>query len=358
MKIKAFHLCLPLLLTASTHAETSITPFFTSHSFSNVIPVKQLIKDDWKQAPDSDASNAFTQNEAGIRAYINNFSLSISHRYDYFVDTNSDTAEVFYLNRQDKALDTQDRYDIDLKLLHQRSNGVRLGYKLDFQSFSTEFRLGYWQLNATRESNLNGVVSSDLNGNIAADAQLSEYYSTSNFLRRQNNDDWETRGSGVTLDAHFQWQPTTDINIAIDLKDIYSDFQLKDSGFSDGVVDTDGTFINSIGGVAYLPLYRGREITAKHQFELPKTIHINAVYNQNDLGYLVNITRQGNINFYYVGVEFYSKNTTTRLMLDIENTAPEIQFSSDWLTAYFSIDDTDINKAMLLKLGLNLHFAF
>ena len=359
MKKRLLYISGLLALAAdNSYAATSVEAFVTSHSFSNILPIKQLIEDDWQQAPEQSASDAFTQNEVGVRAYFDNFSFSVSQRYDYFVETNSDTAQAFYLNRNDLALDSQSEYYAKLKLFHQRSNGIKVGYKLNFDRFSSELRIGYWRLLATRESQLNGLISSDLNGNIAADAQLSEFYSTNNFLKRQNSDDWQTQGSGVTVDLHMRWQPSNNIDISLDITDIYSDYKLDNAGFSKGKIDTDGTFINSIGGVAYVPLYRGIETAKRHNFDLPETVNVDAIYRTDDLAYVTHFTRQGDINFYYAGVQFESEDSTTRLLFDIANIAPEIQFQNKWITAYLSLDDIDIDQAMLAKLGVNVHFQF
>lgn len=359
MKASQFCTMIILLLpTIAAHATAQVEAFTKSNSFSNILPIKQLIKDEWQQSPDSSSSHAFTQNEVGLRGYSNNFSLSVSQRYDYFVNTNNDTAQAFYFDRHNMPFDREQQYDIKLKLFHQQSNGIRLGYKFNFEHFSSEVRLGFWRLNETRESHLHGQVSTNISGNISANANLKEFYNTNNFLKRKNSDDWKTEGTGVTVDVHMRWQPRNDLEISIDLTDIYSEFSLDDSGFSEGKIDTDGTFINSIGGVAYVPLFRGIETSSEHQFKLPKTVNIDAVYQHNELAYLTHFTRQGDVNFYYLGMQFKSKHTITRLLLDIKNTAPEIQFHNRWLTAYFSIDDTDVDQAMLMKLGINIHLNF
>jgi hypothetical protein len=352
-----FLTCL-VFLSPFSYASNKVEFFTISQSFSNILPVKQLIEDDWQKSPENKASNGFTQNEIGIRSYWENFSLSISHRYDYFVSSNSDTAQAFYLDRSDLALDTQEKYNIDLKLFHQRSNGLRVGYKFEFENFSGEIRLGYWDLNTTRESNLTGTLSSDLNGNISAIAKLDEFYSSDNFLRRRNTDDWDTDGSGLTLDVHLVWKPTKNISIYTDLQDIYSDFTLDNSGFSEGIIDTDGTFINSVGGVAYLPVYRGRETTDQHKFELPEQLSIVSLYHSDELSYLARYKRQGEQNFYYFGVEMLHENSFTRFSFDIENAAPEIQYRNDWFSFTFSIDNLRIDRVMLLNLGLNINYSF
>jgi len=373
MKVKHFYLlllllCLPFTTLAKeiileenqSRKDNKIEFFAISQSWSNILPVKQLLKDEWQQAPSSSASKGFTQNEFGVRTYLHNFSFSISHRYDYFVFSNSDTANAFYLDRSDLALDTQSEYNIDLKLLHQRSNGIRLGYKFEFEKFTIEPRLGYWDLSATRESYLTGTLSSDLNGNISGIAELQEFYSDRNFLRRRNVDnDWDTDGSGLTLDVHISWKPTENITLLADLKDIYSDFTLDNSGYSEGKVDTEGTFINSVGGIAYLPLYRGKEIEDKHQFELPEQVDVMALYhNTKKFSYLARYRHQGEQDFYYLGFEVQHESSSTRFSIDIENLAPELQFKNNWFTLIFAIDDFDIDKALQLNLGLNLQYCF
>ncbi len=346
------------VLSINANASTKVEAFTTSHSYSNILPIKQLIDDDWQQPPDQGASDAFTQSEVGIRAYIDNFSFSVSQRYDYFVKTEQQTAQAFYLNRNDLALNTLDEYKINFQLLNQRSNGIKVGYKFQYNNFTTDIRLGYWRLLATRDSYLNGVISGDDNGNISASAQLNEFYSTDNFLKRRNSDDWNTQGTGLTVDLHMRWQPSSNIDLKLSITDLYAEFTSKNTGYSAGKLDTDGTFINSIGGIAYVPLYRGIETSAEHQFSIPVTINLNALYRTKKLTYVTQFLRQSDINFYYVGVQFEHENSSTRLLLDIENTAPEIQFHHPWITAYFSIDDTDFNQAMLFKLGINLHLTF
>jgi len=338
--------------------ETRVEFFVDSSSYSNILPVKQLIEDDWQKAPKSSASDGFTQNEIGARVHWNNFSFSASHRYDYFIFSNSDTAKAFYLDRSDQNLNAQEKYNLDLKLFHQRSNGIRLGYKFIFDNFSSEIRLGYWDLTATRESYLTGTLSSDSNGKIKALADLKEFYSDNNLLHRRNTNDWDNDGSGITLDIHLAWQPTDSISLFADLKDLYSDFSLDNSGYSEGIFDTHGTFINSVGGKAYLPIYRGKETESKHQFELPEQIDLLGLYHTEQLSYLARYKRQGEQNFYYLGFEMQHQDASTRIALDIENLTPEIQYKNKWFTLLFAIDDLRIERALQLNLGISVNYSF
>jgi hypothetical protein len=343
----------------------NISAYVLSESYSNILPIKQLIDDEWKQAPATDSSIGFTQNELGLKAYLGNFSFNVAHRIDYFVFTNPDTAQAFYLERTDQPLTTQDSYQLSLKLHHQRSNGFRIGYQWQFEGFSTEINIGYWDVSATRESQITGEIFGEENNNITGTAELNEFYSDKNFLKRDNFNHWDIDGYGITLDFLADWTINSELDITLEIKDLYSKFNMKNLGYSQGNVDTDGTFINSLGGKSYLPLYRGRETADDYQFHLPEQVNLVAHYLAENLssehittGYLARYKRQGDVNFYYAGVELEFESSALTLMLDLEHLSPEIQYSNSWCAITFAIDDIDIEKAMQFSLGLSGHYAF
>ncbi len=374
MKLTPIYSCTAILLLSlivqmNTHASSSenstsnsrVSAYILSESYSNILPIKQLIEDDWKQAPASDSSIGFTQNEVGLDAYWGNISFNIGHRLDYFVFTNPDTAQAFYLERTDQPLTTQESYQLALQLHHQQSNGLRLGYNWQFDNFSSEIRIGYWNVSATRESQITGEVFGEENNNITGTAELIEFYSDKNFLKRPNNDKWQTDGYGITIDLAMAWQVNEKVIINLDIKDLYSQFKLKQLGYSQGNVDTEGTFINSLGGKSYLPLYRGIESINDYEFNLPEQINLVGLYSVEDssLSYLARYKRQGEVDFYYLGAQWqHSPNSTTKIMLDVEHFSPEIQYINHWLSFTFAIDEFDIEQAMQLNLGLAVNYSF
>tara|TARA_R110001583_G_scaffold12423_1_gene55248 strand:- start:48625 stop:49764 length:1140 start_codon:yes stop_codon:yes gene_type:complete len=343
----------------------NVSTYISSESFSNILPIKQLIKDDWRQAPAAGSSIGFTQNELGVKAYWGNVSFNVAHRLDYFVFTNPDTAQAFYLERTDQPLTTQDSYQLALKLHHQRSNGFRLGYQWQFNHFSTEINIGYWDVSATRESQITGEIFGEDNNNITGKAELTEYYSDKNFLKRLNNKNWETDGYGVTVDIAMAWQVTEQLLVDINIKDLYSNFKLKGLGYSQGNVNTEGTFINSLGGKAYLPLYKGVAGSKEYQFDLPEQVNVVAHYQAKSLnsdnfavGYLARYKRQGEVNFYYAGVEYLLETNSLTLMLELEHLSPEIRYRNQWLDIVFATDKFDLDKAMQFSLGIAVNYAF
>ena len=345
----------------------NVSAYILSESFSNILPIKQLIDDEWKQAPATDASIGFTQNELGLKAYWGNISFNVAHRVDYFVFTNPDTAQAFYLERTNQPLTTQESYKLSLKLHHQRSNGFRVGYQWQLDNLLTEINIGYWDVSATRESQITGEIFGDEKNNITGTAELTEHYSDKNFLKRDNFERWDIDGYGLTVDISIDWEINTEFGIVLDIKDLYSQFNMKNLGYSQGKVDTDGTFINSLGGKSYLPLYRGRETADDYQFNLPEQVNLVAHYQARSLNsdsftvgyrYLARYKRQGEVNFYYAGIEFELETSSLALILDLENLSPKIRYSSEWLDLVIATDKFDLDKAMQFTLGVAVNYNF
>ncbi len=140
---------------------------------------------------------------------------------------------------------------------------------------------------------------------------------------------------------------------------------MKKLGYREGTVDTDGTFINSLGGKSYLPLYRGVAGSKDYQFDLPENTNLFAHYQAEHIStesiasrYIVRYKRQGEVNFYYAGVELEFAASSLMLMLDLEHLSPELRYSNNWLDIVLATDELDLDKAMQFTLGLGVNYTF
>lgn len=358
-------LFLPLyLFTSYSQASASnenvktdyIGVFAVSETFTDMLPIKQIIDDEWVEQPSKHASTAFSQHEAGIQGEWNNLTFSVSKRYDYFVHSNKDTALAYYQDQSNQGVTPNKEHSINLHLFHQEAKGLRLGYNFTFKKVDANISLGYWQVAEIRSSKINGILTSDVDSNITGQATLEEYYSHKNFLKRRNNESWDTEGYGMSVDLDFTWSINEKLTLRGQLKDIYNDFVLKNSGYSIGDFDTSGRFINSIGGVGYLPIYSGKETTQDHHLTLPERINLTGVYHDELMNYIVKLKRQGDVQFYYAGIE--SNDGSMQLLLDIENMAPEFSYQSQWVTFILGLDSSSSKNAQKLNLGLALQIPF
>ncbi|MFK5914832.1 MAG: hypothetical protein QM484_10685 [Woeseiaceae bacterium] len=361
-------LALCLIIEANTvcaenkaSTEIVLNSYITSESFSNILPIKQLIKDKWQTPPTDSASNAFTQNEIGVSAKWQGFTLNLAHRLDYFIYTNADTAQAFYLDRS-KGFFSQKKYLIDLKLQHQASDGIRLGYEWQSNSFFSAIQVGYWTIQTSRKSQISGELSgfssATNKNNISGNLQLKEFYSDFNVLRRPNNNSWNTKGFGATVDIFLAWQLNKQLKLSVAIKDFYSTFKIKGIGYSEGTFDTENSYINSLGGQAFLPLYRGVETVKNQTFSLPTKTNFIVHYQAETLNYLFRYKRQGRINFYAIGGELTLLDSSLLVMVDIERLTPEIQMKKHNFALTFAIDNININQARQFNLGFNFNCRF
>jgi len=347
------------LFASNVNSPTNqLSLFAQSDNYSNILSVKQLLNDKWQHKPNTSASNAFSQSEWGIKGLWQQLTFSVSRRFDYFVQTNPATAASYFALKNNQALVPAQTNDIRVKLLHQQSKGIRLGYLWQFSDFSTEINLGYWQVIENRNSEITGQLSFDDNGDVSSNALLTEFYSAQNFLKRQNNQQWNTQGQGITLNLNTHWQVTKTIGLFVEWQDIYSRFSIADNGYSEGEINTHGTFINSVGGVAYLPLYRGKEMSRNNRFSIPSKLNAELQYHTASLNYLLRFKQQGYADFYYIGTEWRTKKTKLRLFVDVKNWLPEIQYQWHYLSARLTLDKLNLEQAKQISFGLSaqLHF--
>jgi hypothetical protein len=354
-------LCILALSTHTSLAEEApmrLSLFSSNSAYTDILPIKQLVTDDWLHAPNDNASLGFSQNEAGIRGYWGRVSMSISRRYDYFVNVSPDTAQALYRERQGLPLNEQTAYQVSLDLRGQSSSGIRLGYALELGNVYTEVRAGYWQLDSRRASSLEGRLSADVAGNLIGQVALTEAYSDNNLLRRPNNGSWNTQGQGLTLDIIADWQVTSTFALSLHMFDLYSDFKVNNLGFSQGVFDTEGEFINSTGGIAFTPLYRGVETSEDHQFRLPQRVQLEGLYELGKTGVMARVRKQGNHYFQQLGAKRAFGEASMSLLVDLDSFAPEVTYSNAWLSFTLQLDDWDISQAQQGVLSMTVSHQF
>ena len=73
------------------------------------------------------------------------------------------------------------------------------------------------------------VLCGNDNNEINAEAELKEFYSEKNFLKRTNTNDWETDGYGITVDLSLHLKVNNQFNVSLDIKDLYSKYKFKNS---------------------------------------------------------------------------------------------------------------------------------
>ncbi|QHJ11849.1 hypothetical protein FX988_02085 [Paraglaciecola mesophila] len=338
-----------------------VSAYFTSQSYSDILPIKQLVEDEWRTQPKHDADLAFSQSELGSEVIINNWSINPAYRVDYFVDTNPDTAYAFYADRASLPADSQRTYDLALSLQESHAKGLRLGYQWQNEDFFSHIKLGYWAITETRDSTLRGVLSQNSESELQGSGQLTEHYTDNNFLKRPNvnGERWNNSGTGYTLDITLAWQVTSKLMLRLDAQDLYSRFTLDDAGFSDGVVDTDNQYTRASGITGFKPLYSGIETSASYEYRLPKRVNVEAVYQFDGMALHSQLNYIGNQSFYLLGVSAsVTEESRVTLLVDVERATPHIVLDTKWVDLTLALDKLKTQSAYQFTLGVRLNYPF
>ncbi|ALU45690.1 hypothetical protein [Pseudoalteromonas rubra] len=348
-----------LLVSTGTMANThEVTVYLDSNSQTNIAPVLKIARDKWDQRPESDASFGFSQSRFGV-AYrhtaLANWQLHTMQRVDYLIETNAHTALGYYQEQNDQPLTSYDSYDTRLTLTGARSKGLGLAYQHHFDALTVTVQANYWQLNYLRDSQLSGALSGSDNAQLRGALQFSEFYSDNNFLKRPNTDNaWRTRGEGLSLDVHFDWQVTEHFALSGKVIDLYNQFEFDQAGFTEADINTKGSFVDNAGFSSFRPLLKGRETAQNHDFYLPRQVYLQGQYQYQDFRYLASVRRQGDQHFAQLGMQLGD----WRMMLDPLNLAPELAYQGETWSVTTALDHINPNKALTLRLNFSWQLAW
>ena len=160
----------------------------SSISYSEPAPIDQMINN-LEGAPVDNGDFAFTHNQIEVGFKKGNWLLAYFHRYDYFLEFNSDTAELAYLDRNDLSIPTSRNFDVYLRANHIRSKGFAVGYEDDFfsDSLNASIRLNYLTSDEFTDGYLAGTVTT-LSDGYQGDLILDYQYSEDTLLERPEED--------------------------------------------------------------------------------------------------------------------------------------------------------------------------
>lgn len=360
---RRFIITLGTLLSLPLQATSILAPQLTNHapiieldissaSYSNILPVGQMVNDSWRQAPQKNASYAFTQNKLALSYRINNIELSLVKRIDYFIKTNPATANAYYLENSEQGLFPNQSVDLMVELENQQSTGITLGYLWQVQQVSGKVNLGLWYIDALRESYLQGHLTTDDSGDISGDVSFSEHYTGSNLLKRPNLASWDNHGWGSNIDVSVHWQASENLAFSLAIDDLYSQFNINDLGYSEGRASTDNSYINSDGYQSFVPLFKGLEITKDHNISVPATTTLSAAYQHQQLSYIAIAKRQANMNFVDVGISMPLGPSELTLMLDIKGLTPSVYLASKRWSFSLTTDKVNFYNAMQFNFNI------
>ncbi|MFT7561705.1 MAG: hypothetical protein ACI93R_003634 [Flavobacteriales bacterium] len=331
-----------------------------SFSYSEVSPIKQFANS--LEGPAIDAGGVTitsTQFELGNDVYLSEkyggFSYGLVSRFDYFLEFTNDTAEIFYADKNDVALDQNRTYSIDLKANHVSARGFKLGYlgkitnAFDYQ-IHMSFINAYSMLVGRLTGELNG-----LGGDTSGDLVIDYQYSRDTIFDREES---ELTADGRTVDAAFQWQPTKKLSFEFYGRDIYSEIAWKGQDRTVGGATSNRVRFGDDGLLNVRPALFWQESERDLNQVLPVQMTFNGAYQLNERDtFKASVFTYEEYTFTNMAYSHrFFKNVNVGLSYNFDLDAVGFEFDTRFLKLKLSMDDYDYTQAKSLSFDLGFYF--
>lgn len=336
------------LLAAPAHAQTDngVTLSLVSDSFSDGVPIHQLIDDLEGEAPSS-GELAFTHNQLDIGWQQGDWKLGWLFRYDYFIEFNNDTMQLAYLGENDLPIPER-AYDVRLQANHLRAQGLWLA-----KSFSWQDRLqGEWRLNLLKaDQNIDGALKGSVQADAAAytaDLTLDYAYTEDKLLRRPED---AADGLGYTLDVTLRWAFNEAFALSFVARDLLSEIRWSDATYTTARVNTANVSYDADGQIDARPLVSGIESYRQESQRLPKRVSLSLEQQLNaDWGVTYEWYRYDEYDFPRTSLTRRWGNRSLNVEYDWRAESLGLNWQDQHWHLGFTSDDSNVKKASRLAL--------
>lgn len=351
-----------MILSCSTAAaeaepERALTYFIiNSINYSEPAPIDQMIHD-LEGAPVDSGDFAFTHNQVELGLEKGRWMFAYFHRYDYFLEFNSDTAALAYIDRNDLPVPTNSSFDVNLRANHIRSEGIALGYRESFidDRVKTSLRLNYLTSNDFTDGSLQGSLSTTSEG-YQGDLFLDYQYSEDSLLERPEE---KVDGSGFSIDFLVSWLIDEKWFVSLEGKDVTSEIRWNDVTYTQARATTDVISFDEEGRIDSIPVLSGIESYRDHTQRLPAQYRLIVQYQYQESLYIIPRLFSYESNYFYQ-LELKKQWEKLSLSANFDATTQSLGFSLQHKYVDFSIisDSTDYEKAKALNVQLGLRIPF
>lgn len=341
-----------ILSSAPLWAQATIFTRFEALGYSESIAFTEFVGD-WKPETfvGGTQASAHTWSEVGMRS--GNWGFSISRRDHASAQFSRDTAELYMLIKNKRLLDPSKIYAIDLnynRATYLAMSGLyfQTRNKLDYK-IGVNFFIG--------QELTSGRASGEIQPNSDRDYDfgnlfLNYHYSKDELFNRRVK---KPRGFGLGLDGSISWYSDQELEITVEIENIFGMIQWFNSPFTDARIDTDNKEIDADGFVKVKPALSGRFGKNSYSQRLPLIVRF---YSDKKVYRFI---RQINRSFYTNTGFFLNTGFGFRIPLGQINLLYELQTQAlriEWQHKYFQLeyfaDDPSIDKQKLLGFKLSV----
>ncbi|MCU4674507.1 hypothetical protein N7931_02580 [Catenovulum sp. 2E275] len=345
--------------TLPVHAQSKFGLMVSSNSFSNALPIKELVEDEWKSRPEKEADLAYTTNLAGFEYQYHNWYFSATKRLDLIADTNPDTVLALYQDKMDLDFSANKTYQLNIHLKHIEASQLSAGYQYQMDNLILLTIVSYIQFETMRESQLAGEVSINDEQAFSGQVSFTEYYTDKNLLKRPYKG-WNRQGEGASLSFKLNYQ-IEQFNFQLNVWDLFSHLKINETGYSGGTFDTQSSYRPELGLNSIGPLFKGWESEQDAKLKLNRRLEAGLDYQTdyfNNVELNADFEHFANHNRIWFGASKPVNTVKYQLMFDPINLTPQLGLKSKYVDFNLAMDSANINKAKQIKLNLNLFYTW
>lgn len=347
------------VLTNTQVHSTEIEMFAYSNSYSNALPLKELIEDEWKTEPNNHSDLAYSTNTMGIQYQAKHWYFSIGQRLDLIANTNPDSVLALYQDKLDKSFSTDKIYQLDIELKQIEAQFVSFGYQYQAENWQLLPIISYFQLDKMRESQLKGAVEVNQKGDFLGRVTFDEYYTEHNLLKRPY-DHWRQDGKGISLTVKFNYQ-WDNFYLSANGYDLLSHLEFKNTGYSTGILDTNNTYRPELGLNSIGPLFSGFETESDANLRLNTRYELKLNYNPpafNQFWLSAHAEHFAGHQRLWLGGYKQLQQVKYQLAFDVLNAVGQIGLQIPYFKLNLAMDKLDVKQAKQFKLAAAFYYQW
>ncbi|WP_017446768.1 hypothetical protein [Gayadomonas joobiniege] len=337
------------LISLNLNAANRIILSLTSDSFTDVIPIKQLYRDEWQQKPDQDAKRAYSNNQVSLTFRHGHWSFAAGHYIQLAANASEDTLLALWQEAQSRPFDTGRSYQLALELHQLNANFATLGYQLEFNKGYIRPNISFWQATRMRKTQLTGHVSVNDAQKINGFVAFSESYTDNNLLKRPYQN-WQQKGKGWSLGFSAQYKWSNLYSLQVDAENLFSSIHFKNTGDSGGEIKTEGRYISELGLANITPLFRGWERNTDKKLRLA----YNLVSEFSADRFLLQHRYFAAHHRIYLGWQWQAVQYTAKAWFDPINLMPKVSLKTQVSEWTLGIDKLNPENAKQLNFSVKL----
>jgi len=333
--------------------------YYHSHIFaySETSSIKQIVVDDMEGPYFDGGEHSFTHNVWELGVTRAGWKLAYLIRYDYSLDYNPDTAALVYSDKNDLSIEKNRIYDVDMQLIHTRTNGLKVGYDWQVtERFNFQLDATYLETSRLLEGKVTGqfeVANDDYMGQL----DLDYVYSKDELLERAVEN---PNGRGYAIDIAWDWQINSRYRLAGKWTDLFSKITFNKAPFTTAAASTDRINFDDEGKIDVKPVLSGREGFRKHYLRFPRQMNLGAYYQfQPEIELTAGWYRYGTIDFASLGLTYASpQDIALHSRFDFKSDALTLGLITPLLNVAITSDRLVFKKARTFGLDLAFRVRF